>query len=355
MIMVLIRTFKDVDRPKMLEIEKLCPQGDEKYAMGIRKTDIFSRYRMYDNWKVMVAEEEGRVVGWIGWTVKSATANKEPYTYLVEVMVHPKFRRRGVASKLVKVAEESAREAGSDYIYCYIFEPNSASRSLFEMHGYSDVLDAKICEMAAYKKAKLSERILLERLQEKDLTEVTSVINKYNAERMHYAPFTSESFQSHLSAIPGYGPDNFWVAKTEGRIVSCAGLWDSSCLFEMCYTREPLMWKMMGSIMRLLGRLTEMQKIPAEGEYFKLYYITDHAFDSGAEEAMQMLLGHFNNLLLEARRDYLAAVLDESDPLFRVIEKLKPQIEINKVYAKPLKGELPAFSPFYVDIRDLVL
>ncbi|VVB70925.1 Uncharacterised protein [uncultured archaeon] len=217
------------------------------------------------------------------------------------------------------------------------------------------MLDAKICENAVYKKANLPERFRIERLQEGDLPEAIRLINEHNFDRMHFVPFTMESFQSRISAIPGYGPDDFWTVKDEGRIVACAGLWDCSRLFEMCYTREPLMWKIMGKIMGLLGRLIKCPKIPSEGDFFKLCYITDHAFDSGASQAMLALLGHFNNLLLEARRDYFAAVLDESDPLFGVIGKLKPQIETNKVYAKSLQGEKPAFSPFYVDIRDLVL
>ncbi|VVB70923.1 Acetyltransferase (GNAT) family protein [uncultured archaeon] len=130
--MISIRPFNDADGPRMLEIERLCSQGDEKYAMGVKKTDIISRYMMYDNWKIMVAEEDGHVAGWIGWTIKHAPTDKKPHTYLVEVMVHPKFRRKGIASVLARAAEKSAVEAGSDHIYCYIFEPNYASRSLFE-------------------------------------------------------------------------------------------------------------------------------------------------------------------------------------------------------------------------------
>jgi hypothetical protein len=68
--MVLIRPFEKGDSTTMLDIEKLCPQGNENYAMGIDKRDIMARYELYDNWNVLVAEEEENVVGWIGWTVK---------------------------------------------------------------------------------------------------------------------------------------------------------------------------------------------------------------------------------------------------------------------------------------------
>lgn len=86
----------------------------------------------------------------------------------------------------------------------------------------------------------------------------------------------------------------------------------------MCYARQTSAWKLMGAIMRLMGMFMKIPKIPAGGEY-------------------------------------LAAALDENDPLFGVIGKLKPTIEIAKVYAKSMDGKLPEFSLFHVVIKDMVL
>ena len=69
--MITIRPFAETDNEALLQIEKLCPQGDDKCALGVdKKGDISARYKMYDNWKMLVAEDEGRIAGWIGWTVK---------------------------------------------------------------------------------------------------------------------------------------------------------------------------------------------------------------------------------------------------------------------------------------------
>jgi len=112
------------------------------------------RYKLYKNWKVLVAEADGKVVGWIGWTVKHGLTQGVTYVYLTEVMVHPEFRRKGIATKLVTEAEKDARETGSGYIYCYIFEPNDASKVLFGKLGYSNIrrgyqgYDSLICQAA---------------------------------------------------------------------------------------------------------------------------------------------------------------------------------------------------------------
>ncbi|WP_269850012.1 hypothetical protein [Methanosarcina horonobensis] len=64
--MVSIRPFNEGDNQRMLEIERLCPQGDEKCAMGVDKKDIIARYGMYDSWNVLVAEEDGKNC-WMDW------------------------------------------------------------------------------------------------------------------------------------------------------------------------------------------------------------------------------------------------------------------------------------------------
>nr|QNO44135.1 acetyltransferase YpeA [Methanosarcinales archaeon ANME-2c ERB4]QNO50306.1 acetyltransferase YpeA [Methanosarcinales archaeon ANME-2c ERB4] len=138
--MVSIRPFEEGDNATMLDIEKLCPQGNGKYAMGVDKSpDAIARYKLYDDWKVLIAEEGGKVVGWVGWAVKHDPIQEEQYVYLAEVIVHPEYQRRGIATKLVMEAEKNARKTGSDHIYCYIFEPNDVSQALFGKLGYSNM------------------------------------------------------------------------------------------------------------------------------------------------------------------------------------------------------------------------
>lgn len=104
--MVSIRPYEERDNAKLLEIEKLSPQGNKDIALGVDKSpDAIGRYRLYDNWKILVAEEKDRIAGWIGWTEKISEGNKK-YIYLVEVIIHPEFRRMGFATKLISEVEK---------------------------------------------------------------------------------------------------------------------------------------------------------------------------------------------------------------------------------------------------------
>lgn len=353
--MVSIRPFEEGDNPTLLDIEKLCPHGNEKYARGIDKSDIIARYELYDNWNVLVAEEEGKVVGWIGWTMKHDPIQRETFIYLAEVMVHPEFQRKGIATKLVTEAEKNARETGSDHIYCYIFGPNDDSKALFGKLGYSNKGEFKPCAISTYKKANIAQKFEIERINKNDIPDVVNLINDYYARRAHFVPYTPESFESYVKGIPAYGLENFWVVKDEGKVVACAGLWDCSVLGDMCYNKEPLIWKVMRGVFGFLSLFGKMPKIPAEGEYFKGYYVTDHAFEPKNSDAMSNLIGYFNNIVFDAKRDFFVAQLDPNDPLFEMIKKFKPQIDTWHVFAKAFERELPELSPLYIDIRDCIL
>lgn len=70
---------------------------------------------------------------------------------------------------------------------------------------------------------------------------------------------------------------------------------------------------------------------------------------------MLALLKHFNNLSVEMKQDYLMNAIDPEDEFLAVMKKLKPQIDPWTIFARSFEGNLPTFSPFYVDIRDMIL
>lgn len=80
----------------------------------------------------------------------------------------------------------------------------------------------------------------------------------------------------------------------------------------------------------------------------------DYAFDKRRPDAILALLKHLSNLSIDMKQDYLMAATDPEDDFFAVVKKLKPQIETWSVFAKSFEGSLPTFSPFYVDIRDMI-
>lgn len=349
-----IRPFSKEDNKTLLDIEKLCPQGDERLAIVFDiGPDLTARYELYDNWQIMVAEEEEHTAGWIGWTVKGQP--EEQYIYMAEVMVHPDFRRRGIGIGLIREAEDQAGKIKATHLYCYVYEPNKASISLLEKLGYVREKEVRICEMSAYRKEKLDQKYTLERIEDKDIPEAVNLLNSYYAGRTHFTPFTYETFREYARRILGYGLENFLVAKENGKIVACGGFWDSSVLMEMAYTKEPLLWKAMSKVLGMLRHFTAMPMVPAEGEYFKFRLIVDHAFEAGYEEAMEEILCYCNNIMYDTKCEFFGTYIDPGDPLLEVIKHHRPQFEGMYLYAKPIARKLQDFSSLYVDCRDVIL
>lgn len=355
--MISIRPFSDNDNQNLLEIERLCPQGDENCALGVDKKDITTRYKMYDNWNMLVAEEEGKTAGWIGLTMKPAPASEKnvKYAYIIEVMVHPAFRIAGVATQLLKKAEEKALEMGSSYTYAYVYESNNASKSLFGKLGYSSMREIKTPAIPTYKESDISPEYSIKPVDKKEIGDVVGLINEYNSGFIHFLPFTAQTFEARLKVIPWYGRENFWAARDENnKIAACAGLWDNSKLGNLYYAREPAAMKMMRSAFGVLSHITKVPKITAEREHLKLLYIADYAFDKQQPEAMLALLKWLSNLSIDMKQDYLMTATDPDDDFLALMKKLKPQIETWNILAKSFKGDLPIFSPFYTDIRDMI-
>ena len=136
--MTILRPFEERDNSYLLEIEKLCPQGNDKIAEAMDKSpNAVARYDLYDNWKVQVAVEDNQIAGWTGWTLKKDSAGRK-YGYLTEVIVQPQFQKREIATELVGEVERDLTENEASYVYCYVFEPNDASNGLFSKAEYEN-------------------------------------------------------------------------------------------------------------------------------------------------------------------------------------------------------------------------
>lgn len=353
--MVSIRPFKSMDNDALLDMEKLCPQGSESLAWGADDgPDITNRYKIYDNWNLIIAEEAGRVVGSIGSTLKE-TDDGRTYVYLTEVNVTPDFQNRGIASELVGEVEKKAKDVGADHVYCYIFEPNKSSIDLFEDLGYQKVKDVKSCGLSTYKEQELDGRFRIEAVQEKDIPNVVNLINEYYSQYEHFKPYTSESFKDHLNSIPGYGMENFWVLKRDGELMACAGLWDFSSVSKLYMSKEHTSMKIMGGIFRFLSNFRAMPYIPPEGEYFKLNQIVDHAFKTGNSDAMANLLLHLNNVLVNSEKDAMILNLDPTDIIMNTVNGMHPIIENWGLFIKKFQEKEEEFGLIYVDMRDMLI
>ncbi len=66
----------------------------------------------------------------------SWTGAGKSFPYLSNLAVHPKYRRQGVASQLLRASEKIAREWGFEDLYLHVLEKNYQARQLYFKLGY---------------------------------------------------------------------------------------------------------------------------------------------------------------------------------------------------------------------------
>ena len=81
----------------------------------------------------LVAEEEGQVAGYIG----SQTCGDE--TDMMNVAVHPDFRRRGIAQTLVNALVEELKAIESRCLTLEVRASNAPAIALYEKLGFSEI------------------------------------------------------------------------------------------------------------------------------------------------------------------------------------------------------------------------
>lgn len=89
-----------------------------------------------DDTRLFVAEIDGRVIG----TARVEFAER-PYFRIADVRrvyVQPPWRRRGVATALMRVAEETAREGGASDVRLTVVTENEGAIRFYRALGYGD-------------------------------------------------------------------------------------------------------------------------------------------------------------------------------------------------------------------------
>ena len=111
---------------QIAQLEKLCfsdPWSENSIASELENKLAF--------W--LVATEEDRVAGYIG----SQTVMDE--TDMMNVAVHPDFRRKGIAEALVNDLVENLKKVGSHCLTLEVRASNVPAIALYEKLGFSEI------------------------------------------------------------------------------------------------------------------------------------------------------------------------------------------------------------------------
>jgi len=123
---IVIRAARAEDVPQIMEIERASysmPWTDTTFRGLIERSDA----------DVLAAEANGRVVGYAAWWVVVDQAE------LGNIAVAPKWRGRGVGTRLLEAVIEQARARGARELFLEVRVSNQVAQRLYQRHGFREV------------------------------------------------------------------------------------------------------------------------------------------------------------------------------------------------------------------------
>ena len=106
------------------QLEKLC--FSDPWSENSIASELHNQLALW-----LVAEEEGCVAGYIG----SQTVPNE--SDMMNVAVHPDFRRKGIAEALVNALCDALKEQGSISLTLEVRASNDPAKALYEKLGFA--------------------------------------------------------------------------------------------------------------------------------------------------------------------------------------------------------------------------
>lgn len=127
---IVIRPVRAEDYEALVELWTVCGSGIEPAGREAKDAFLHQLSRFPDLF--LVAVEEERVIGVVLGT------HDERKGWISRLAVHPDYRRRGIAARLVSCCDTAIRRQGIGLVAALVETPNSASAAVFRKAGFSD-------------------------------------------------------------------------------------------------------------------------------------------------------------------------------------------------------------------------
>ena len=114
----------------------------EHFVMGERDADFFGSVFRSENQDILVAETDGKVVGFAHVILleqkKVPCLKPEKVVYLQDLDVAEELRSNGIGASLIEACKEYGRAGGADFMRTQVFPQNIRRMRFYERQGFSE-------------------------------------------------------------------------------------------------------------------------------------------------------------------------------------------------------------------------
>jgi len=181
-----------------------------------------------------------------------------PYALLNTLVVHPNFRRMGVATQLAKWREEYARQRfGEDAVTFAIIQINNTGSELTAKKWYKQFISDKLVIIPINMRSKPPENTTsfhVRPIKHSELEQVASELNAYYKDYALYTLETDDSLGNWLKESPFDTPLHHYLVVTDNsnNILAGIGLAEFGRLRSIHITKVPTVMQWMNKILKVI-------------------------------------------------------------------------------------------------------
>jgi len=349
-----IREATADDNNELQGLQAKCPQGTTLIVSTVNTPDFFARAKAYESYKVIVACEEGRIVGSHAWDIRDAFVNGQlnRVGYSFETFISPEHRKKGLAKHLLQYMVDQLIQSGAILVYGLIMEGNLPSMKLVASLGFKLHRTLVMPALAIYKEMDVLPKGKIRSMVQEDLDPIAKLMNDTWQGHDLYEPTSADGLARFITCTPGYSIDNLLILEDQGGILACLGFWDWRQIMRVTVIEKSLKMRMIGSLVNLIGRFRPMPKGVNAGDILNQIMLTPIGFKDPAH--LTPLLRYMNNRALSSGIEQIFCICESGHSL---LNSMKGFIRINTgvyLYVKSLKPNISiSDKPVFVDGIDM--
>ena len=315
------------DNPALLSLTASCPMQGEIVLCNDRQPDFFMLHRLDGGaWVVGIAEDPvAGVVGCVSLAERTAYIRGEPAKsyYISDLKVHPEFRGRGVAARLIELVRElgTARGPNAPVLLTVLAGNTVMARRLVGPRALSQV--TRIAALRLHTIPLLWRRpvvrvddVTIGQGEAGDAEALAECWQRVAPGRQFASVLDGGDLARWSSSVPGLSPQSYWLARARnGSIVGFLALWDRSPCAQLRVLRYGWRGSLVRAGMGVLARSLKLRPLPPPGEPLPHLSGLHVCVPSGRADVLRSLLLHAARAARRTGYLFFTLGLDRRDPL----------------------------------------
>jgi len=344
-----IRDATPADNEALLQLESQSPQGTG-ISILIDRDDYFYRSRLHDRSRVLIAEEDGRLVGIMAFAIKDVLLRGEPQpvAYFYDLRGEASYRRsmkRGLF-RLWKACLAEIEAADAAFIYGHVKTDNHDSMRVATKMGARVGATFNILSLPSLPgdPGELDDHL-------DDLEEEIDRLDRHVGSRSLRPCDFGAAYRR--GADLGYLRGVFRIE--DGGSCAQVSAWDLSSIYRSRVLRMPMSLRALGLLLNPLATFLPVPKVPRVGRQLTYLQLFDPVCEGPSGGAL------FKTLVQRLRRvaradgiDIVTLFVYRDDPLAPRLPRFVPEKVMHyHTMVRPCGSEQLPERPLFLDIRDI--